>query len=205
VRIAALAAFRRDTSGSTTVEFVAVFTAFIAIIFFVVEVALYMFFASSLEKAAEAGVRAAVVAPPLISFPRRNIPLSDDMRDGEECGQTECVPFVERCDGDVSCGGNGDCDESNGADVFDCRILPRMRSFNARIAPENVSIEYRSSGIGFAGGPTAPMVTVTVQNVLFPEGILGRLLCVANPSECRTNLAKLPPRSASMTGEDLAR
>ena len=64
--------FLRDGDGSTSVEFVVVFLGFIASFLFVVEVALYLFFMASLEKAAEAGVRAAVVSAPVVNIRDQN-------------------------------------------------------------------------------------------------------------------------------------
>jgi hypothetical protein len=157
-----------------------VFLGFISIMFFVIEVILYMFFLASLEKAAEAGVRAAVVTSPVVSVPLKNVATRSGMRAGEECGRSGCQGFVQRCEG--TCSG----------DVFRDRILPRMQAFNGRITRANISIEYRSTGIGFAGGPTVPMVTVTIRDVPFQTGLRG----IWQPT--------LPPRSASMTGEDLA-
>jgi len=72
-----------------------------------------------------------------------------------------------------------------------------MRGFNGQIQASNVTITYVDAGIGFAGGPTVPMVTVTVTSVPYQTGILGLLLNATG------NLATLPSRSASMTGEDL--
>jgi len=174
--------------GATTIEFVVVFIAFIGIMFFVVEVTLYLFFMASLEKAAEAGVRAAVVSDKVVDFP--STIATDGGVNGYRCSdpRAKCISFTA-----APCTG-GPC--FNGL-AFD-RILNHMRGFNGGIQAENVTITYTDVGIGFAGGPTTPMVTVTVHGVPFQTGILGSLLGSAS------GLATLPTRSASMTGEDLA-
>jgi hypothetical protein len=190
----ALPSWLRSDSGSASVEFVVVFLTFILIIFFVIEVTLYMFFLASVEKAVQAGVRVAAVSRPVVNVPLANEP------DGVSFGQT-CGALGETCNGFTS-----QCSSDCNGDSFD-RILDHMRGFNGRIHQENVAVHYQYAGIGFAGGPTAPIVTVTVSCVPFQTGILGLLVGNLdnqfNPGgECAQ--LSLPPRSASMTGEDLA-
>jgi Flp pilus assembly protein TadG len=183
--------FIATRDGSATVEFVVVFLGFISIIMFVVEVTLYMFFTASLEKAAEAGVRAAVVSPPVVA----GYPTTTGLRAGgggvfgQMCSlaSAPCAALpTSTCTG-------GSCQS-----VPFNRILTHMRGFNAQIQASNVTVTYADAGIGFAGGPAVPMVTVTVSNVPYQTGILGLLL------NSTGNVATLPTRSAGMTGEDLA-
>ena len=181
--------FVTNCDGSATVEFVVVFLGFISIIMFVVEVTLYMFFTASLEKAAEAGARAAVVSPPVIAGYPTTIGKSASGVYGQMCSlaSAPCAALpTSTCTG-AACS----------ATPFN-RILTHMRGFNARIQASNVTVTYADAGIGFAGGPAVPMVTVTVSNVPYQTGILGLLL------NSTGNLATLPTRSAGMTGEDLA-
>jgi len=183
--------------GTTTLEFVVVFMGFVAILFFVMEVTLYLFFMQTLEKAAEAGVRVAVTSPPAVTGIPSTIQPAFGANYGDSCTQGNgggpCRPFWPS---PASCTG-ADC-----ANSFD-RILNHMRGFNGQIHPENVTITYTDVGIGFAGGPTVPMVTVTVHDVPFQTGILALLL--GDGDGGAGLLAQLPSRSASMTGEDLAR
>jgi len=175
--------------GASTIEFVVIFVGFIAIMLFVVEVTLYLFFVASLEKAAQAGVRAAVVSPRLDT----DVPLVNNAVRSDVYGMN-CSSDAEPCEGF----GEFTCNDAT-CDPEPCtRIINHMRGFNGQIQPDNVTITYTDVGIGFAGGPTTPMVTVTVQGVPFQTGILGLLLSDTS------GLATLPTRSASMTGEDLA-
>jgi hypothetical protein len=188
--------FAASNDGSSTIEFVIVFMAFIAIMFFVVEVTLYLFFMASLEKAAEAGVRAVVVSPPVAA----GVPMTI-ARDpntgifGRKCSLGgQCVPFDK-----VTCrGASPKAGEIACTPAQFTRVLNHMKGFNAGVDPANVKITYQDVGIGFAGGPTVPMVTVTIEDVPYQTGILGLLLGDVS------GLATLPKRSASMTGEDLA-
>jgi hypothetical protein len=179
--------FNRD--GLATIDFVVIFFGLIALLFFVVELTLYLFFMASLEKAAEAGARAAVVSPPVIASYPRTIQRSASGIYGYKCSHPSapCVPIATQ-----GCTGAA-CEPTS----FN-RILAHIRGFNGRIQAQNVTVTYADAGIGFAGGPTVPMVTVTISNVPFQTGILGLLLSSTG------NLAVLPSRAANMTGEDLA-
>lgn len=181
--------FLRSSDGSATIEFVVVFLGFIAIIFFVVEVTLYLFFMASIEKAAQAGARAAVVSPPVVSGVPPVIQKTAGGVFGFKCSDPSapCVSF-----GTLSCTGAA-CQA-----IPFTRILNHMRGYNAQIEAEHVTVVYSDIGLGFAGGPATPMVTVSVSGLPFRTGIVGLLLTNANV------LAVLPARSASMTGEDMA-
>jgi hypothetical protein len=190
--------FLKNNGGSSTIEFVVVFLAFIAIMFFVVEVTLYMFFLASLEKAAEAGVRAAAVSAPVVN----NVDLTNDPANNSVRFGTPCRPG--NCQAEPLRGCGPDWQPCSGA-VFDNVILPQMQRFNGQITANNVGITYRYTGIGFAGGPAAPMVTATIECVPFQVGLLGLLLGNdgGNGGNGCSGVRALPPRSASMTGEDL--
>ena len=191
--------FLKTRDGSTTIEFVVVFLAFIAIMFFVIEVTLYMFFLTSLEKAAEAGARRAATTTPVVNISLVNERSNNSVRYGVRCTSSTCRAWNGRPPG---CGPNrAPCSGT----AFQ-GILREMRRFNGQITGDNVSITYSYTGIGFAGGPAAPMVTATVSCVPFHAGILGLLLgdSGGNDGDGCPGVRALPPRSASMTGEDLA-
>jgi hypothetical protein len=191
--------FLKTKDGSTTIEFVVVFLAFIGIMFFVIEVTLYMFFLASLEKAAEAGARRAATSSPVVNISLVNERANNSVRYGARCTSSTCRSWNGRPPG---CGPNRQ--PCSGA-AFQ-NILREMRRFNGQITADNVSITYTYTGIGFAGGPAAPMVTATVSCVPFQAGILGLLLGDGggNDGDGCPGVRALPPRSASMTGEDLA-
>lgn len=187
----------RNESGALTIEFVVVFMAFIATFFFVVELITYLFFMQTLEKAAQMGVRAAVVSDAVVNdpsstpvIPLRNARLDETVTFGAHCSRTDvCAEFP-----DQECGGTGNACPNTVA--YD-RIFAHMNSIAGQLEPEHVSIRYEYIGLGFAGGPVAPMVTVTVEGVPYNTGVFGLLL--GNVGVLQT----LPTRSASMTGEDL--
>jgi hypothetical protein len=177
-----------DTDGSTTIEFVTIFLALIAVIFFVLEMTLYMFFMATLEKAAQAGVRTAVVSTPVAAgIPVRNGKVSAGIF-GISCshGSAPCVDY-----GTVTCTGTA-CASGD----FD-RIFDHIKSISGQVEPDNITIRYRNVGLGYAGGPVIPLVSLSISGVQYQTGIFGLLLTNAGV------LDTLPSRSASMTGEDL--
>jgi Flp pilus assembly protein TadG len=183
------ARFIKSEDGATTVEFVVIFLGFVSIIFFVIEVTLYMFFLASLQKAAEAGVRAAVVSPYVVAGVPTTIAKTASGIYGYKCSSASapCATFATKT-----------CTGSACSAVPFNRILAHMRGFNGQIAAANVTVTYTDVGIGFAGGPTVPMVTVTVSGVQYHTGILGLLTSTFG------GVQSLPTRAASMTGEDMA-
>lgn len=185
-----LNSYLKASEGSSTIEFVVLFFVIIATVFFVIEVTLYLFFSAALNKAAQAGARAAVVSTPVApGVPARNQRTESGVF-GIACSDASapCVPFDN-----VSCTGSA-CT----AVEFD-RIFAHMQGFSGQLSPENVTISYEWTGLGFAGGPTVPLVSVTVSGVPYRTGIVGLLLTNAGV------LASLPTHAASMTGEDLDR
>jgi len=74
-----------------------------------------------------------------------------------------------------------------------------MQGFYGRIQPENVIVEYRPVGLGFAGNPygpdVEPLVTVRITGVQFAPGIL-QAFGVAPFT--------MPAVASSLSGEDLA-
>lgn len=187
-----LRSWLRDCDGSASVEFVVIFLGFISIIVFVIEVTLYMFFMASLEKAAEAGVRYAVVSQPVVGIPANNV-ANGSTPAGTKCSQGgACNSFTTR-----TCSGTCSGTQFN-------RILKHMQGFNGAIRRQNVTISYAYAGIGFAGGPTVPVVTVAVSGVNYNTGVFGLLLNTVGDQTTLNQLQTLPARSATMTGEDLA-
>ena len=182
-----------NTDGSTTIEFVTIFLALIAVIFFVLEMTLYMFFMATLEKAAQAGVRTAVVSEPVVysaefDEKRRNAKVSSGIF-GISCshGSSPCVDY-----GTIECTGSDECVEGDFA-----RILVHIQRISGQVKEDNVTIRYQNVGLGYAGGPVIPLVSVSISGVQYQTGIFG--LLIKNTGVLDT----LPSRSASMTGEDL--
>ena len=197
-----LAQFHRDSTGSATVEFVAIALPFFLIVLFVVEVTLAFFWWKSAEKATMLGARLAAVqnvaAQTLSNLAQpgdlpRNSPASNAAIYGKYCSDaSQCNPATNTtwiCNAN-----NTNCIVPN----KNC-IVRKMQSILAAIQPENVEIAYRQIGLGYVGGPIIPAVTVRLTGLQFQTGfisIIGGVL--GGPS-----LTTLPDISATVTGEDL--
>lgn len=161
---------RRGRRGGATTEFVVVFGPAFILLMFVVEVAIAYFFIESLEKAAVQGARlAAVAAPAATGLPTRN-PLSRSGAPGQPCSadSAPCVApsgSVWRCEG-----GTVGCD---GASFT--LILSEMQRFVAALEPEHVTIVYTYDGLGYAGGPFVPIVSVEIAGFPQPLGVIGAI------------------------------
>jgi len=185
-----------DTRGLTTVEFVVVFPFFVIITFYILEVALAIFVWQGVHTAAQIGVRMAVVSDPAVpvgscpaaagTIPMTNCKSSAGIYGGS-CAYGNCETY-----GSASCTGgtSGSC---NGA-AFTA-ICTQMRNLFALIQCSNITIKYSDSGLGFAGGPVIPDVSVTVSGVPF------NMISVPILPNIVTTM---PATAATLTGEDLS-
>ena len=96
----------------------------------------------------------------------------------------------------AGCNGNGDT-TTDFDDITFALIVTQMQAIYEKIQPENVVVEYRHIGLGFAGNPIGPdlhpAVTITLvgmQFVFITPGLSGIL-----------NIP-MPDFAATMTGED---
>ena len=171
--------FLRSSKGSTAAEFALVLPIALLLLFGVIDVGNYAWTLNEYEKATQMGARYAVVTD-VISPAIVNESYTGTTCDGVvlEAGSRICSSAL----GAVICDGQGcTCDASQGAcptgtlsptDASDYNgLIARMRQFQPRIPDNAVSVEYRGSGLGFAGDPNkpeiAPLVTVRVRNVYY--------------------------------------
>jgi Flp pilus assembly protein TadG len=188
--------FRDDTAGSVTVEFVALMTGFLLLVFFVVEVTLAFFWWQTAEKATYLGVRLAAVQDPAAA----GVPLRNAKTTAGVFG-VACRDVTSPCT--LPLGTTQVCDTDGSGCVAAAKdaVVEKMQSLLAVIQPENVRITYRHVGLGYAGGPYVPAITVTLTGLPFQTGIipiLGSIIGTGGP------LLTLPDISATLTGEDLS-
>lgn len=164
--------FRDDTRGTTTVELVLLLPLLLILIFGVMDVGGYAWQLNLNSKAVQFGTRLAVVTGPVASgltaqtyvgkvvgattlaqgdpIPAAALPLMTCASTGATC--TSCP--LDSCTRDAA--------------AFD-RIVARMRGIAPTIQAANVIVEYRGSGLGYAGDPNgmeiAPLTTVRLQNL----------------------------------------
>jgi hypothetical protein len=187
MRHRALLANDRAAAGA---EFALVLPILLLCLGGIIDAGHYMWTINRAEKAAQMGVRMAVVTDYVASE------IGDDY-----VGQ--CDPEVEAgepipadCFSTITCskvGGTTTCTPGGGtADgaAFDV-VVNRIRAFMPEIQPENVQIIYSPSGLGYAGDPNgadlAPLVTVQLSGIDF-RPLVGFALLRFNLPEVRSSL-----------------
>jgi hypothetical protein len=176
--------FLFDQKAASAAEFAMVLPAALLLLFGVIDVGRYAWQLNEYEKATQMGVRYAVVtnlastalAADNLTWVGR--PYCDDGIGGlRNCNAGETISASGL--GTITCtqarceiAGAFPGTFATGVEqaVFD-DVVARMRTFQPRIAPEDVSVEYRGSGIGFAGDPNlpevSPIVTIRVNNAQY--------------------------------------
>jgi hypothetical protein len=205
--------FVRDGRGGVAVEFVALLPAFLFLTFFVFEIFVAVLWVGTVEKAAQLGARLAVVSHTVVT----NLPTDYALRStayayGQPCSAGACGTTGQGFTTRTCAGGSGgDCNAAVclGAAVSCFQVIVnRMRGIASFIQPNNVTISYEYVGLGFAGGPIIPRVSVTVQNVpygLFMTTILNGFIRLATGNPTATlGMTNVPAITATYTGEDLS-
>ena len=183
--------YAKDVQGLASTEFVVISFALLMIIFFIVELTLLYFLTQSEQKAAHMGARLAIVSDSAAS----GLPNVNGLEAGGVFG-TSCSFSPAPCTdfGTLTCvGGVTGCN----IDAFN-RILDRMQNFMPGLLAEHVTISYAYQGLGYAGGPVIPAITLTINGVPHQTGIMGVVLAVAQAVDV------IPPVSVTLTGEDLS-
>jgi hypothetical protein len=211
-----LDAFIRDESAGATVEFVAVFGPFLLITFFIFEVIIAVLWIGTAEKAVQLGARLAVVFNPAVTgLPATNATSAATVPPGSACGTTtpdNCASF-----GPLICNGKtlAGCDQtalsldwckSKPIDCIVNRISGTFSLLNHLPEPaaHYITITYSYVGLGFAGGPAIPSVTVTLKNVPYGAVVTTTMAKFFAAGGGVSPLTNLPTISVTLTGEDLS-
>lgn len=162
----------RDQGGAGAAEFAIVLPLLLLLLFGIIDAGRFMWEFNRAEKATQMGVRYAVVtnpvAPGLASYsfavtgeviPGDSVPVS--LFSNALCDDADCNP----CVGGAVCSNIG-----YDAAAF-ANIVNRMNAMYPAIGADNVEIEYRNVGLGYAGDPNgpdvAPLVTVSLKDLEF--------------------------------------
>jgi hypothetical protein len=140
----------RREEGESVIGFALIFPSFLLLTMGTLETALIAFDYHRASEATRQGVRAAIIAKPIFT-------VSDFARGGDVvCAETG---------GSVKCSG---ASVSNAA-VFN-QIVGDMATFDKKITPANVQIEYTDSGLGdpTTPGGIIPLVTVRLVDLQQP-------------------------------------
>ena len=158
-----------NTDGASAAEFALVVPLLTLLLFSVIDAGRFMWEYNRAEKATQAGARMAIVTDVVAS----------DLIGTNYVGQT--YGGVTLTQGDripasaltlVSCTGGACSSGTFNSAAFDA-IVQRMQYMSPSIKSSNVVIEYRGSGLGFAGDPDSsrpqisPLVTVKLTGMTF--------------------------------------
>jgi hypothetical protein len=196
--------FIKDERAGVALEFVALLQAFLFLFFFVLEIAIAMFWVGTAEKAVQIGARLAIVTNPVAA----GVPAINAKRSSGVFG-VSCNDASDPCTGfdPVSCSGAACV-----AGDFDF-IVDRMSSVFALLdnlpnpGRDYVTVTYSYVGLGHAGGPAVPGVTVTLSGVpydaVMTNILAGFMRLVTGDPEAASPMTQLPTVAVTFTGEDL--
>ena len=165
---------RSDERGNSAAEFALVLPLMLLFLLGTIDAGRYAWAFNKMEKAVQVGARVAVVT----DFVAPGIALADYVGTGS-LTQGDIIPAsafgLARCTlGKCECV-TAPCPAQNNALGYDpaafTQIVDRMQLIDPEIEDANVSVEYRGSGLGFAGDPNgsdiAPLTTVRVSGMQF--------------------------------------
>ncbi len=176
-----------DRRGAAAVEFAFIAMPLIFVIFGIIDFSMAFWQWNSGEKATELGVRRAAVSDPVAIEVANFDCKTNAITWGTFCSDPAALPMPPvLCDGATL-----SCSSGDFAAVPFNAIVFRMQTVLARLQPENVTVRYDDSGLGFAGrraGPV-PAITVCLNNMTFDTAILGGI--------------PMPQFCATLTAEDM--
>jgi len=166
-RIVSLA---KCTSAASAAEFALVLPVLLVFLFGIVDAGRFAWEYNKAEKATQAGARFVAVTDPIApnltnyNFATGGLTPGDTIPSSAfgtlKCTSTGCVCSVAPCPAGVGA--------QTGAWT---QLVARMRQIDPAIQATNVQVEYRGSGVGFAGDPNGmdivPIVTVSLSQMTF--------------------------------------
>ncbi len=196
----ALRRFARDQRGTTAMEFVLAMPLLILVIFGVMDVGGYAWQMNLNAKSVQFGTRVAVVTDSVVDGLATTEYVGKTIG-GTTLTQGDLIPAAALTK--VTCT-SASCSCTTG-ELASCglvsaafnRIVARMSGINGIVKAANVTVEYRGSGLGYAGDPggaqIAPLTTVTLSGVSY-KPIMGLIF--------GTQAVTMPTYSYTLTMED---
>jgi hypothetical protein len=184
-----------DRSAASAAEFALVLPLLLLLLFGIIDGGRWMWTYNRAEKATQMGARFAVVAYPVTdgidsSYIGVNGLTQGDLIPASDFGTIRCTNSACSCT-IAPCPSLGTFSATN----FD-NIVDRMKLFLPDINYSNVTVEYSSSGLGYAGNPNgadlSPLVTVKLSDLQFTPITTLMLATLTMPSF-----------TTSLTAEDL--
>jgi len=159
----------RSTSAASAAEFALVLPLLLIFLFGIIDAGRFAWEYNKAEKATQIGARFAAVTDPVAP----NIYNYDFTATGLNAGD----PIPASSLGTITCTStactcSGTCPISMGAPTGAwTQLVARMRQIDPTIQETNIQVQYRGSGVGFAGDPTGmdivPIVTVQLSGLSF--------------------------------------
>jgi Flp pilus assembly protein TadG len=192
-----------DRSGASAAEFAIVLPLLLVLLLGIIDAGRWLWTVNQAEKATQMGARFAVVGNPVTSA------VADSYLGVGGLTQGDPIPASDF--GKITCTGTGSTSSvtaSCSCTITPCpsgannntafqNIVKRISLFVPGIQPSNVTVEYSSSGLGYAGNPNgadlSPLVTVKLSGVKFVP--ITSMLLATIP---------LPTVTTSLTAEDLS-
>jgi TadE-like protein len=157
--------FLRDRSGSSAAEFALVLPLLLILLFGIIDAGRWIWTYNEAEKATQMGARMAIVTDMIepgigTSYVGVGGLTQGDVIPASAFGKITCTSTGCTCT-TAPCPTLG----TENTTAFNT-VVTRMKYFLPSLAAENVTIEYSSSGLGYAGSPVlpdlSPMVTVKI-------------------------------------------
>lgn len=190
----------KDMAGASAAEFALVLPLLLILLFGIIDGGRLLWTVNRAEKAAQAGVRAAVVTDIL---PGGFVGYSyvGQVVDGVTLTQGDRIPAgaltrMTCTSSGCACATGGTCPPAGtfNTDSFN-RILARIQDLYPEVDAANVAVDYTGSGLGYAGDPNgmdlAPVVSVRITGMQF-QPLTGFMLATFT----------LPDFRSSLTAED---
>jgi Flp pilus assembly protein TadG len=192
-----------DRSGASAAEFAIVLPLLLVLILGIIDAGRWLWTVNQAEKATQMGARFAVVGNPVTSAVAASYLGVGGLTQGDpipasDFGKIRCTGTGSMSSVTATCNcTTTPCPSGVDSNSAFKNIVQRISLFLPGIQPSNVTVEYSSSGLGYAGNPNgadlSPLVTVKLSGVEFVP--ITSMLLATIP---------LPTVTTSLTAEDLS-
>ena len=195
----------RDRSGSTAAEFGLVLPLLLLLLFGIIDAGRWIWTYNQAEKATQMGARFAVVTSGVAGDRASGTGLYSSYVGSSGLTQGDVIPASAF--GKITCTSSGctcttaPCPTLGTANTTAFNnVVARMKLFLPSLSASNVTVEYSSSGLGYAGSPVlpdlSPLVTVKIGT---PTALQFRPLTILAITS-----VNMPPFTTTLSAEDLS-